>query len=181
MKLEKRSSGGEELPPMQENKPAKSKPVVVYIMILFIAAFLLMALSSLMHQRSNTEALGQLQNSVSTMQEVQSYQEKIIQLQEEVTAAQESIDDMEAEASQAQKDLVQAQGEQQALLALYTLQQQYSAGDYAACKETMEAMEAAGYETLLPKRIEQGVTPPSERYQQLKDAVLDKLESQANG
>lgn len=181
MKLEKRSSGGEELPPMQEDKPAKSKPVVVYIMILFIAAFLLMALSSLMHQRSNTEALGQLQNSVSTMQEVQSYQEKIIQLQEEVTAAQESIEDMEAEASQAQKDLVQAQGEQQALLALYTLQQQYSAGDYAACKETMEAMEAAGYETLLPKRIEQGVTPPSERYQQLKDAVLDKLESQTNG
>ena len=70
MKLEKRSSGGEgDMPPVQEEKPAKSKPVVVYIMILFIAAFLLMALSFLMHQRSNTEALGQLQNSVSAMQE----------------------------------------------------------------------------------------------------------------
>ena len=50
-------------------------------MILFIAAFLLMALSFLMHQRSNTEALGDLQDSVTAMQEVQGYQVKVIQLQ----------------------------------------------------------------------------------------------------
>ena len=49
------------------DKPGK-KPVVVYIMILFIAAFLLMALSFFMHQRSNSEVLGELQNSVTTMQ-----------------------------------------------------------------------------------------------------------------
>ena len=91
MKLEKRSSGGEgDMPPVQEEKPAKSKPVVVYIMILFIAAFLLMALSFLMHQRSNTEAFGQLQNSVSAMQEVQANQEKIIELQEELNDAQKA-------------------------------------------------------------------------------------------
>ena len=76
MKLEKRSSGGEgDMPPVQEEKPVKSKPVVVYIMILFIAAFLLMALSFLMHQRSNTEALGQLQNSVYAMQDPQTTQQ----------------------------------------------------------------------------------------------------------
>ena len=72
--------------PKKENSTG-SKPVIIYIMILFIAAFLLMALSFLMHQRSNTEALGDLQNSVSAMQEVQSYQDKIIELQEELAAA----------------------------------------------------------------------------------------------
>ena len=80
MKLEKRSDGqGEPNPDRQpETAPTGKKPVVVYIMILFIAAFLLMALSFFMHQRSNTEALGELQHSVTAMQEVQATQEKIL-------------------------------------------------------------------------------------------------------
>ena len=92
------------MPPVQEEKPAKSKPVVVYIMILFIAAFLLMALSFLMHQRSNTEALGQLQNSVSAMQEVQANQEKIIELQEELNDAQKALEAQEDEAKVSEEE-----------------------------------------------------------------------------
>lgn len=49
MKLEKRGDG--ETPVPQEPSSGK-KPVVVYIMILFIVAFLLMALSFVMHQRA---------------------------------------------------------------------------------------------------------------------------------
>ena len=183
MKLEKRSSGGEgDMPPVQEEKPAKSKPVVVYIMILFIAAFLLMALSFLMHQRSNTEALGQLQNSVSAMQEVQANQEKIIELQEELNDAQKALEAQEDEAKvseeEAKEELLQAQLDTQALLSLYTLQQQYSAGDYASCMETIQKMEAAGYWTLLPEKSEENVTPPSVRFQQLKEAVEAHLAEQ---
>ena len=96
MKLEKRSDGqGEPNPDRQpETAPTGKKPVVVYIMILFIAAFLLMALSFFMHQRSNTEALGELQHSVTAMQEVQATQEKIIELQEEVADLQEKVTDL---------------------------------------------------------------------------------------
>ena len=43
----------------QETPETGKKPVIVYILILFLAAFLLMFLSMLSHQRSNTEALGQ--------------------------------------------------------------------------------------------------------------------------
>ena len=66
MKLEKRSSGAEQAPAAdsQETTPKGKKPVVVYIMILFIVAFLLMALSFVMSQRSNREDLGQLHDSV---------------------------------------------------------------------------------------------------------------------
>lgn len=177
MKLEKRGSGDGDITPIQGDKPARSKPVVVYIMILFIAAFLLMALSFLMHQRSNTEALGELQNSVSAMREVQSYQDKVIQLQEALADTQEALEIMEDTVDQAQSDLLHAQLETQALLALYTLQQQYSAGNYAACQQTIEEIAAAGYDTLLPEKPEQGVTAPSVRFQQLKDAVEEKLES----
>ena len=72
MKLEKRSTGEPE-EPVQPDKPTpnKKQPVVVYIMVLFIVAFLLMALSFFMHQRSNTEALGQLQHDMNALQAVQ--------------------------------------------------------------------------------------------------------------
>ena len=50
MKFEKRSGGEAEAPsPAPEDKPSGKKPVVIYIMILFIVAFLLMALSFLMY------------------------------------------------------------------------------------------------------------------------------------
>lgn len=65
MKFEKRADGGEVTPASSETPETGKKPVIIYILILFLAAFLLMFLSMLSHQRSNTEALGQLQSSVS--------------------------------------------------------------------------------------------------------------------
>ena len=81
MKFEKRADGGEVTPASSETPKTGKKPVIIYILILFLAAFLLMFLSMLSHQRSNTEALGQLQNSVSAIQEIQATQEQIIELQ----------------------------------------------------------------------------------------------------
>lgn len=77
MKFEKRADGGEVTPTSSETPETGKKPVIIYILILFLAAFLLMFLSMLSHQRSNTEALGQLQNSVSAIQEIQTTQEQI--------------------------------------------------------------------------------------------------------
>ena len=91
MKFEKRDAPGTSVP--QEEEQGGNKPVGVYIMILFIAAFLLMALSFFMHQRSNTEALGELQDSVSTMQQVQINQEKIINLQDKLAIAEEELEE----------------------------------------------------------------------------------------
>jgi uroporphyrin-3 C-methyltransferase len=177
LKLEKRSAGAPETEAAQqaESSTGGKKPVIMYIMILFIVAFLLMALSFFMHQRSNTAALGELQHSVSAMQEVQANQEKIIELQDQLATAQATVEALEDDAEQAQKDLLAAQGETQALLALYTLQQQYSAADYPACQKTIQEIEAAGYETLLSKTAENGVTAPAARYQQLKEAVEAQL------
>ena len=71
MKFEKRADGGD-VTPSSETPDTGKKPVIIYILILFLAAFMLMFLSLLAHQRSNSEALGQLQNSVSAIQEIQS-------------------------------------------------------------------------------------------------------------
>ena len=170
MKLEKRGDG--ETPVPQEPSSGK-KPVVVYIMILFIVAFLLMALSFLMHQRSNSEVLGELQHSVSAMQEVQAVQDKVIELQEKLADAQEEIDTLKDQMAQQEEDAALEEKKIDALLGLYTLQQQYSAGSYDDCLTTMQRMEDEGLVELLPDSNDQ-VTSPAQRYQQLKEAVLNK-------
>lgn len=185
MKLEKRSSG-EAAPTASDVGKAPqggNKPVVVYIMILFIAAFLLMALSFLMHQRSNTQALGELQSSVSAMQEFQASQEKIIQLQDELAQAEKELDQLKEDYA---RDLQSANEQKEAYLDitaaltdLYCLQQSYSAKDYEGCGEIIDRMEKMGYPLLLSQEApREGVTPPHERYQQLKDAVESKLAEQ---
>ena len=142
-------------------------------MILFIVAFLLMALSFLMHQRSNSEVLGELQHSVSAMQEVQAVQDKVIELQEKLADAQEEIDTLKDQMAQQEEDAALEEKKIDALLGLYTLQQQYSAGSYDDCLTTMQRMEDEGLVELLPDSNDQ-VTSPAQRYQQLKEAVLNK-------
>ncbi|MDY5612525.1 hypothetical protein [Dysosmobacter sp.] len=162
--------------PKKENSTG-SKPVIIYIMILFIAAFLLMALSFLMHQRSNTEALGDLQNSVSAMQEVQSYQDKIIELQEELAAAEDALEAQEKAADEAlaaqQEELDRQNKVLEAMTDLYRLQQAYSNKDYDSCQDMIQRMETSGSIDYLPKEItvDSSVTAPYERYTQFKKAV----------
>ena len=172
MKFEKRDAPGA-APEPNEDKDSGNKPVVVYIMILFIAAFLLMALSFLMHQRSNTEALGKLQNSVSAMQEVQAVQDKVIQLQEELDDTKDQIVELEKQLQEQENAVGRQRKVTDAMLALYTLQQQFSAGDYDACLATMQRMEDEDLIACLPKESAE-VTTPAQRYEQLKEAVLNK-------
>jgi len=175
-----------------QNKSRTNKPVVTYIMILFIAAFLLMALSFLMHQRSNTEALGQLQNSVTAMQEVQATQEKNIELQEQLTELQVELDKTTAaydgQLSALVDDLDRKQLELDAMTNLYLLQQSYSAGEYEVCQEIIRFMEenhqvsALVIEGAAEGEASDGVVfppfwnTPSDRFYQLKDATAARLE-----
>lgn len=160
--------------PEPEKKPQNKKPVIVYIMIMFIVAFLLMAMSFFMHQRSNNEVLGELQDSFNAMQAVQSTQEKVIALQEELADAQDQIDKLDTELGNARKETETANTVSKALLELYTLQQQYANQDYESCKATMSRMESAKLVELLPTEPVNEATAPSLRYQQLKEAVLAK-------
>ena len=181
MKFEKRSGDVAETPSSapEETPSTGKKPVVIYIMILFIVAFLLMALSFLMHQRSNSEVLGELQDSVTAMQEVQATQDALLDLQNQLDEAQTTIDALESSAEEADAALAEAQRESQALLALYTIQQQYSAGDLVGCQASIDAFEASDYRDALPETAEEGVTPPAQRYAQLKEAV--EARGAANG
>ena len=175
MEFEKRTQGQDSPPSEPESSPPSpgKKPVLVYILILFIVAFLLMSLSFFMHQRSNSEALGELQHSVSALQEVQATQDQNIQLQKELDETADQRDDLKDQLTASQEETLQAQKEADALLSLYLLQQQFAAQELDACRNTLQHMEDQQLVESLPHQAESGVTSPADRYQQIKESVLN--------
>ena len=173
-----------ETKPIETETPAKESPapakkggqVLGYIMILFIAAFLLMALSFLMHQRS----IGELETSVSaTIDDLQTLQERIFSLETEVTAKTAALEETEAELKEKSTALESSLVQQAAMTELYCLQQKYSTGQYEACMALIESMEESGLADALPStplNTESGsVTAPYVRFHQFKAAVQAKL------
>lgn len=173
MKLEKRSDGGP-IEPKEDAAPTGKKPVVVYIMVLFIAAFLLMAWSFASHQRSNTEAIGKLQSSVTAMQGVQ---DRVISLQEELEEARDKIQELEREAELREYELEGSRRHNQALEGLYSLERLYRQEDLEGCRKVMDDMEENDLVVCLSDNIsdtekERGfIVSTRERYYQLKEAV----------
>lgn len=169
MKFEKRAAAGE-TPTEQEPQETGKKPVIVYILILFLAAFLLMFLSLLAHQRST---LGKLQNSVSAIQEIQATQEQIIELQEKVDAVEKERDEAEDKLKTSEDSAAALEKENNALLALYTLQQEYLTGNLDGCRLTLQEFSDQKLDELLPDTAPEGVTTPAQRYLELKEAILN--------
>ena len=174
MKFEKRADGGEVTPASSETPETGKKPVIIYILILFLASFLLMFLSMLSHQRSNTEALGQLQNSVSAIQEIQATQEQIIELQKRLDETEAERDEAKEELKVISDSISDLEKTSQALLALYNLQQEYLTGNLDGCLLTLQEISDQHLDELLPSANTEGVTPPAQRYQELKEAILNK-------
>ena len=191
MKLEKR--GGDISHPSQPATPPRHQKgrshILIYILILFIAAFFLMTLSFLSHQRSNEQVMGQLNTNVSSLQKMQTALEENVLLLEQVSAQEQEIDALEdaldaAKAAESQsKETISAlekTSEQQktqletlqntvaAMNALTKLQQLLISGDMDACRTWIASMEAAGWDTFLPDAAASGDTSPLQIFQQIK-------------
>ena len=166
-------------PPPAADAPKKpaGKPVIVYIMIMFIVAFLLMALSMLMHQRTTSEGIGELQHSFSAMADMQAQQEKVIQLQEELSDAAEEKTDLEDSIAALKESIAAEELETKAMMQLYILQLQFQNGDYDDCRNTIQTMETLGLAELLPSMKEYTVPSPAETYESIKLA-LEALETE---
>ena len=76
--------------------PERQKSVIIYILLLFVVAFLLMGFSLLTHQRDNTEALGQLKDSITAMKDAQTLQDQVVILQTELSEARETASALES-------------------------------------------------------------------------------------
>ena len=180
MKLVKRNDGGP-VEPEEDVTPTGKKPVVVYIMVLFIAAFLLMAWSFASHQRSNTEAIGELQSSVTAMRGVQ---DRVVNLEKQLGAAQNKIQDLERQAQLREYELEASSRHSRALEVLYALERLYRQESLENCRSVIDMMEQEDLVSCLSDQLSDseqslGLTVSAqERYQQLKEAV-EALEAEA--
>ena len=116
MKLEHPAETPETVETAQKTLPDRKRPVLVYIMVLFIAAFLLMAFSFLMHQRSNEQVLGELHTSVNLLEDYQQALEannrltgQVADLEDALSTAKTALETAKADlkALQAQYDMLE--------------------------------------------------------------------------
>ena len=150
--------------------------VFLYIVLLVSAALLLMGLSSMIHQRNNTEVLGRLQSSVSDLQRVQNFQEKVIELQDTCRTLEEQLNQARSDQLSAASLAEESRRRLEAMERLYLIEAQYGEGFYQSCQARVEAFEADGLPQELPSASPaEGVLSPLDRYRQIREAVAARL------
>ena len=142
--------------------PAKAQPgtekrhkrpsVMLYLVILFAAAFLLMAWSYVIQQRANHETMSDLEESSSALENVIQENED---LKEQVADLQAQLEQAQTDATQAQEQLADSEALVDALDSLNHLRGLYNQGQYTACRTRLASIDAAQVEATLRTYVEQ--------------------------
>ena len=154
--------------PSQEAKPekakSKSRPVTVYLTVLFCVALLLLGISFVMQQR-NHMALQNLNESITHTQDMTELQLENQRLQYEL---QEKTEQEELLTQQAEEKDKEAQ-------ALEWLRQIEAATrrSYSTAKELAEAFEATGLKSSLPtESVVEGADSPADTYESIYEMLF---------
>lgn len=160
-------------------KPGSKRSVLIYLVVLFAAAFVLLLMSYFMQQRSNEETIDGLKQSMSSMQSAQEiYEENIAlreqleQLEEQVQAQQNQNNGLERGNSLLQAENDALKRSTQALDWFWQINEAYVRGRSALARQLIEEM---GPE--LPKYLPtESITnndrfSPYDRYQEIYDAL----------
>ena len=171
MKLEKRAQSASEetaaqIPAAPAAENGRHKPVLLYLVILFAIAFVLILFSFIMHQRSNAEVLKELQSQVETLQELQQVEEQYKAVSEENKALREQVD---ALTKQAEADA----RTHSALLLVWKLERLYAAGDDEGCLAAIEALQQDDLYLALPNETDEGemYETPRAAYDRILEAL----------
>ena len=159
----------------------KQQSVLIYLVILFAAAFLLMALSYFMQRRTSNATIEGLRESVSAMQSVEDIQaenqalkDQISDLEEQLAQSEQARDDLEA--------LTDSLSLQQAQLTramdlFWQIDEAYVRGRYTLCLELIQKMEDASSGNSLKEYLPTESTTnndrysPADRYQEIYDNI----------
>ena len=160
-------------------KPGSKRSVLIYLAILFAAAFILLLLSFFMQQRSNEETIDGLKQSVSAIQSAQevyeentALKEQLEQLEDQIQAQQNEIDGLERTGALLQQEKEDLERSTQAMDWFWQINEAYVRGRYALARQLIEQMG-----TELPQYLPiQSITDnerfsPYDRYQEIYDAL----------
>ena len=183
-KPDKHSGDGEEgLQHAAEHaKPGKKNPVLLYLVILFAAAFVLLLMSYRMQQRANQVAMENLQQtSNSATQSLENLITERDALSEQVDEMQTQLDDLQDQLKQTQTDntTLQQQADElsrqlKAMEYFWQIDDYYARGYYTQAKALIETVEEQGLQDALPSENTTGTDrfSPAQRYQEIRDALI---------
>lgn len=131
----------------EHERPSKHTPsVVLYLMILFAAAFLLLLMSFLMQNRSNREAMDHLEETSNSameslenrLRENEELKAQVAQLEEENDKLTQQVQQADDQARQEQEELTAVL---QALSDLNTLRGLYNQGRYSDARDFLAGLD----------------------------------------
>ena len=165
----------------EHETPRKPQSVLIYLVILFAAAFVLLAWTFLMQQRSSSETIAGLRESVSAMESVQSLQEDNDALRAQVEELEKQLEQAEADRKDLQKEVdglsAQQEGLVRAMDLFWQIDEAYVRGRYSLCRSLIEQMEDTSTGSALKEYLPKESTTdndrysPADRYQEICDAV----------
>ena len=167
----------------EHERPKKQQSVLIYLVILFAAAFLLMALSYFMQRRTSDATIAGLRGeSVSAMQSIEDIQEENEALKQQVADLEARLEEAqkEADGAQAQADgLTEAQERlTRAMDLFWQIDEAYVRGRYSLCRTLIAQMEDTTQGSALKESLPTETTTdtdrfsPADRYQEIYDAVM---------
>ncbi len=164
-KSEANDISAKKVPVSMKNNPH----IVSYMVILFLAAFLLLVVSYFMQQRrTDLEVISGLQNSgLSASQTIHNVLERNQQLLDDNRVLQEQLD--------ARQEAAQEQDE--TLLAmdwLWRIQREYYRGYYSSARTLIRAFEATDLADKLPTQslVDENYRTPREQYDSIYNALF---------
>ena len=152
------------LPPKISSR--KSKPVTVYLAVLFVVALLLLVMSFFMQQRSH-QALEDLTSSMEESQDAATLQMDNQRLQYELEQAQGTISRMEETQEELESKAADAEKQAQALEWLRLIQEAVRTS-YSEAKDLVEQFEKSELTDYLPtESVVEGAKAPADVYKNI--------------
>ena len=152
------------LPPKFSNK--RSKPVTVYLTVLFVVALLLLVMSFFMQQRSH-QALEDLTSSMEESQTTATLQMENQRLQYELEQAQNTITQMEESQTELETQAADLEKQSQALDWLRLIEEAVRTS-YNQARELVDQFEESGLVDYLPaESVLEGAASPADVYKNI--------------
>ena len=164
-------------PVPQQNAPAH-KPVVKYLVILFVIAVALILASFAMNQHSNAKVLQELQGQVETLQQLQTTEEKYREAMTENESLKQQIDALTTKNEESAKV-------QQALELVWQLERLYTSEKHDECRSVLKELKKDDLYLLLPpdtsdeEKEDPALELPAAAFRRI-DAALNPAEQPEN-
>ena len=157
----------------EHTSPGRRVNVISYLVILFLAAFLLLGFAYLQQQRINEETTDALKQSNSAVESIQNLMDENEALRQQVEDLKDTVNELDAVRREQNLNLERLNNEMTAMQWFWQIDDYYVRGAYRTARSLIQEFEATGLKEALPHENTTGTDrfSPAARYQEIYDAL----------